>query len=112
MIVRFADYGFPKSHAVAYSVISYQMAYLKAHFPQSFYAALLSNATGNVEKIQQLVHEAKDKGIPFYPPSLKNSTKYFTVENEGIRYSLSGIKGVPHTLIEKCMGSVKQIQRY
>ncbi|WP_155592767.1 DNA polymerase III subunit alpha [Lysinibacillus cavernae] len=101
LIVRFADYGFPKSHAVAYSVISYQMAYLKAHFPLSFYAALLSNATGNVEKIQQLVHEAKDKGIPFYPPSLKNSTKYFTVENEGIRYSLSGIKGVPHTFIEK-----------
>lgn len=101
LIVRFADYGFPKSHAVAYSVISYQMAYLKAHFPRSFYAALLSNATGNVDKIQQLVHEAKDKGIPFYPPSLKNSTKYFTVENEGIRYSLSGIKGVPHTLIEK-----------
>ncbi len=101
LIVRFADYGFPKSHAVAYSVISYQMAYLKAHFPLSFYAALLSNATGNVEKIQHFVLEAKDKGIPFYPPSLKNSTKYFTVENEGIRYSLSGIKGVPHTFIEK-----------
>ncbi|NOG28660.1 DNA polymerase III subunit alpha [Lysinibacillus fusiformis] len=100
LIVRFADYGFPKSHAVAYSVISYQMAYLKAHFPQSFYAALLSNATGNIDKIQQLVQEAKDKGIPFYPPSLKDSTKYFTVEQEGIRYSLSGIKGVPHTFIE------------
>jgi len=100
LIVRFADYGFPKSHAVAYSVISYHMAYLKAHFPQSFYAALLSNATGNIDKIQQLVQEAKDKGIPFYPPSLKDSTKYFTVEQEGIRYSLSGIKGVPHTFIE------------
>lgn len=101
LIVRFADYGFPKSHAVAYSVISYQMAYLKAHFPHSFYAALLSNATGNIDKILQLVQEAKDKGIPFYPPSLKNSTKYFTVENQGIRYSLSGIKGVPHTFIDK-----------
>ena len=101
LIVRFADYGFPKSHAVAYSMISYQMAYLKAHFPHSFYAALLSNATGNIDKIMQLVQEAKDKRIPFYPPSLKNSTKYFTVENKGIRYSLSGIKGVPHTFIDK-----------
>ncbi|MFJ8458064.1 OB-fold nucleic acid binding domain-containing protein [Lysinibacillus xylanilyticus] len=100
LIVRFADYGFPKSHAVAYSVISYQMAYLKAHFPLSFYAALLSNATGNVEKIQQLVSEAKEKGIPFYPPSLKRSTKFFTVEKDGVRYSLSGIKGVPYTFIE------------
>ncbi|MFJ7730961.1 DNA polymerase III subunit alpha [Lysinibacillus sp. NPDC097231] len=103
LIVRFADYGFPKSHAVAYSVISYQMAYLKANFPQSFYAALLSNATGNVEKIQQLVSEAKEKGITFYPPSLKHSTKFFTVEKDGIRYSLSGIKGVPHTFIEVVM---------
>lgn len=101
LIVHFADYGFAKSHAVAYSMISYQMAYLKAHFPYSFYAALLSNATGNIDKIVQLVQEAKDKGIPFYPPSLKKSTKYFTVENQGIRYSLTGIKGVPHTFIDK-----------
>ena len=103
LIVRFADYGFPKSHAVAYSVISYQMAYLKAHFPKSFYAALLSNATGNADKIQQLVAEAKDKGITFYPPSLLQSTKFFTVENEGIRYSLSGVKGVPQPFIEKLL---------
>lgn len=103
LIVRFADYGFPKSHAVAYSVISYQMAYLKAHFPKSFYAALLSNATGNADKIQQLVAEAKDKGIAFYPPSLLQSTKFFTVENEGIRYSLSGVKGVPQPFIEKLL---------
>ena len=101
LIVRFADYGFPKSHAVAYSVISYHMAYLKAHFPQSFYAALLTNATGNVEKIQQLVAEASEKGIAFYPPSLLQSTKFFTVEKDGIRYSLAGIKGVPHTFLEK-----------
>lgn len=103
LIERFADYGFPKSHAVAYSVISYHMAYLKAHFPRSFYAALLSNATGNVDKIQQLVAEAKDKGIVFYPPSLLQSTKFFTVENEGIRYSLSGVKGVPQPFIEKLL---------
>lgn len=103
LIVRFADYGFPKSHAVAYSIISYQMAYLKAHFPKSFYAALLSNATGNADKIQQLVIEAKDKGIAFYPPSLLQSTKFFTVENEGIRYSLSSVKGVPQPFIEKLL---------
>lgn len=103
LIVRFADYGFPKSHAVAYSVISYHMAYLKAHFPHSFYAALLSNATGNADKIQQLVIEAKDKGIVFYPPSLLQSTKFFAVENGGIRYSLSGVKGVPQPFLEKVL---------
>lgn len=109
LIVRFADYGFPKSHAVAYSVISYQMAYLKAHYPQSFYAALLTNATGNAEKIQQLVAEAKDKGITFYPPSLLHSTKFFLVEKDGIRFSLSGVKGVPHTFIEKIVAVRKTI---
>lgn len=110
LIVRFADYGFPKSHAVAYSIISYHMAYLKAHFPKSFYAALLSNATGNAEKIQQLVVEAKDKGIEFYPPSLLQSTKFFTVENEGIRYSLSGVKGVPQPFLEKLLMLRKENQ--
>ncbi|CAM5581899.1 DNA-directed DNA polymerase OS=Lysinibacillus sphaericus OX=1421 GN=LS41612_06390 PE=4 SV=1 [Lysinibacillus sphaericus] len=102
LIVRFADYGCPKSHAVAYSVISYQMAYLKAHYPQSFYAALLTMQR-EMQKIQQLVAEAKDKGIPFYPPSLLHSTKFFLVEKDGIRFSLSGVKGVPHTFIEKVM---------
>ncbi|QDP99752.1 DNA polymerase III subunit alpha [Lysinibacillus fusiformis] len=110
LIVRFADYGFPKSHAVAYSIISYHMAYLKAHFPQSFYAALLSNATGNADKIQQLVVEAKEKGMPFYPPSLQQSTKFFTVENGGIRYSLSGVKGVPQPFIEKILALRKTNQ--
>ncbi|EON71540.1 DNA polymerase III subunit alpha [Lysinibacillus sphaericus] len=110
LIVRFADYGFPKSHAVAYSIISYHMAYLKAHFPKSFYAALLSNATGNAEKIQQLVAEAKEKGIPFYPPSLQRSTKFFTVENDGIRYSLSGVKGVPQPFLEKVVALRKTNQ--
>ncbi|WP_107923395.1 DNA polymerase III subunit alpha [Lysinibacillus parviboronicapiens] len=110
LIVRFADYGFPKSHAVAYSIISYHMAYLKAHFPQSFYAALLSNATGNADKIQQLVAEAKEKGIPFYPPSLQRSTKFFTVESGGIRYSLSGVKGVPQPFLEKLVALRKTNQ--
>ncbi|GLC88305.1 DNA polymerase III subunit alpha [Lysinibacillus piscis] len=107
LIVRFADYGFPKSHAVAYSMISYQMAYLKAHFPAHFYAALLSGATGNGEKIQQLVSEAKEKGIVFYPPSLKYSQKSFLADQHGIRYSLSSIKGATRPFLEKVVGLQK-----
>lgn len=63
LIVRFADYGFPKSHAVAYSVISYQLAYLKANYPVNFYASLLTNATGNQEKLAQILLEAKQRGL-------------------------------------------------
>lgn len=101
LIVRFADYGFPKSHAVAYSVISYQMAFLKAHFPVAFYCALLSTAIGNQDKINQLVMEMKQKGIPILPPSIFNSHSLFTVEDNGVRFGLQAIKGVSHAFTQK-----------
>ncbi|MBD8026237.1 DNA polymerase III subunit alpha [Ureibacillus sp. Re31] len=101
LIVRFADYGFPKSHAVAYSFISYQMAYLKANFPANFYAALMTNATGNNEKLFQLILEAKQKGISILRPSIQRSQRIFTVEGGKIRFSLSAIKGVPQPFLQK-----------
>ena len=99
LIVRFADYGFAKSHAVAYSIISYQMAFLKAHFPVEFYAALLTNAAGNQEKVQFILTEAKNRGIEILQPSILKSTANFRVENNRIRYSLLAIKGVPQQLV-------------
>ncbi|QCR33249.1 DNA polymerase III subunit alpha [Lysinibacillus sp. SGAir0095] len=101
LIVRFADYGFAKSHAVAYSFISYQMAYLKANFPANFYAALMTNAIGNQEKLFQLILEARNKGIDVLRPSIRKSQRVFTVEQENIRFSLSAIKGVPTPLLQK-----------
>ncbi|MDN4493673.1 DNA polymerase III subunit alpha [Ureibacillus aquaedulcis] len=103
LIVRFADYGFPKSHAVAYSMISYQMAYLKANYPANFYAALMTNATGNQEKLFQLILEAKNKGIAVLKPSIQKSQRFFTVEQGKIRFSLSAIKGVPQPFLQKIM---------
>lgn len=107
LIVRFADYGFPKSHAVAYSMISYQLAYLKANFPVNFYAALMTNATGNTEKLLQVIQEAKAKGIKILPPSIQKSVRHFSVENGQIRFSLSAIKGVPQPFLQKLL-SVRQ----
>ncbi|WP_431027512.1 DNA polymerase III subunit alpha [Lysinibacillus sp. LZ02] len=101
LIVRFADYGFPKSHAVAYSMISYQLAYLKANYPVNFYAALLTNATGNQEKLLQILMEAKQRGIEILPPSIHKSVRHFKVENGRIRFSLSAIKGVPQPFLQK-----------
>ncbi|SOC03229.1 DNA polymerase-3 subunit alpha [Ureibacillus xyleni] len=103
LIVRFADYGFPKSHAVAYSLISYQMAYLKANYPANFYAALMINATGNQEKLFQLILEARDKGIEVLRPSISKSSRIFTVEKDCIRFSLSAIKGLPHPFLQKIL---------
>ena len=103
LIVRFADYGFPKSHAVAYSYISYQLAYLKAHYPANFYAALMSNAIGNQEKLVQLILEAKNRGIEILRPSLQKSQRIFTVEDGKIRASLSCIKGLSQPFLQKLL---------
>jgi len=103
LIVRFADYGFPKSHAVAYSIISFQMAYLKAHFPVAFYSALLSTATGNQVKINELIMEMRQKNMAILAPSIFQSQRFFTVENRGVRFGLQAIKGVSHNFIQKLL---------
>lgn len=100
LIVKFADYGFPKSHAVAYSLISYRLAYLKAHEPAYFYAALLSSMTGNNEKTMELLREAGSKGIQILPPSVNRSKYMYTVEKGAIRIGLGIIKGVTPTFYE------------
>jgi DNA polymerase-3 subunit alpha len=94
LIVRFANYGFNRSHAVAYSMIAYQLAWLKVHYPVHFMAGLLSSVIGNESKIAQYIQESKQMGIKILPPSVNNSGFSFFVENRGIRYSLAAIRGV------------------
>jgi DNA polymerase III subunit alpha len=94
LIVRFANYGFNRSHAVAYSMIAYQLAFLKANYPVYFMAGLLTSAIGNDSKIAQYVMETKQKEITVLPPSINNSGYSFQVEQEGIRYSIAAIKSV------------------
>ncbi|MBQ0140192.1 MAG: DNA polymerase III subunit alpha [Kurthia sp.] len=101
LIVRFANYGFPKSHAVAYSLITYQMAYLKANFAPYFYAALLTSVLGDKEKQLQILQEAKAKGIEILPPSISKSGKGYRIEEGKIRLALGGIKGVSQTFLKK-----------
>ncbi|MCM3637150.1 DNA polymerase III subunit alpha [Sporosarcina luteola] len=94
LIVKFADYGFPKSHAVAYSLISYQLAYIKANAPAYFYAALLSMATGNQEKTMEYIHEIRGNGIEILPPSIQKSKYSHVVEKGSIRIGIGAIKGM------------------
>lgn len=103
LIVRFADYGFNKSHAVAYSIIAYWLAYLKANFPLFFSCAILSSAMGNEDKIAQYIGEAKQKKIKILPPSINDSEIQFTIEGEGIRFSLAPIKNVGMTAIKEIL---------
>lgn len=94
LIVRFANYGFNRSHAVAYSMIAYQLAYLKANYPLYFMAGLLTSAIGNETKIAQYILETKQKDIEILPPSINYSGFAFQVEKKGIRYSLAAIKSI------------------
>lgn len=101
LIVRFADYGFPKSHAAAYSLISYYMAFLKANFPPHFYAALSTNAIGNPDKLAKLLMEVKEKKIAVLRPSILKSHSKFSVENGAVRFGLSAIKGISNQFLRK-----------
>jgi len=110
LIVRFADYGFPKSHAVAYSLISYQMAYLKVRYPAYFYASLLTAAMGNQEKVMRLIQEVKKYKIELLPPSIHKSSLTFRVENGAIRFGLSAVKGVSNVFLRELIANRKHQQ--
>lgn len=100
LIVRFADYGFPKSHAVAYSLISYQLSYMKTHYSIYFYTSLLNNSAGNAEKTKLLMQEIKEKTIPLLPPCIQKSGYSYSVEENQIRFGLNVVKGVPGSTIK------------
>ncbi|MBC1603943.1 DNA polymerase III subunit alpha [Listeria rocourtiae] len=99
LIVRFANYGFNRSHAVAYSKIAFQLAYLKANYPAAFMASLLSAVIGNDDKISQYIAEAKNNGIKMSGPSINRSYYHFQVENDAIRYSLRMVRKVPSKFV-------------
>ena len=94
LILEFAGYGFNKSHAVAYSMIAYKMAYLKAHYPKYFYANLLSSVIGSEVKQKEYINEAKSININILKPSINKSGVTYTVDKDGIYFPLSGIKGL------------------
>ncbi|WP_404404287.1 DNA polymerase III subunit alpha [Jeotgalibacillus malaysiensis] len=111
LIVRFADYGFNRSHAVAYSKIGYQLAYLKAHYPVAFMAALMTTATGNEDKTAHYIKECRNLSIKVTPPDINKSMRYFKGQQGEIIYSLSAIKGVNKAAAEEIM-KVRQEQPF
>jgi len=100
LIEKFASYGFNKSHSVAYSVISYQTAYLKAHYPAEFMAATLSSEIGSTDKIVKLIDDCRKMGIEVLPPDVNESGLDFTVVDGRIRFGLCAIKNVGESAID------------
>ncbi len=94
LIFEFANYGFNKSHATAYALIAYQLAYLKTHYPIYFMCALLTGVIGDENKINHYINECKKYKIRVLPPSINASYKVFVIEKNYIRFSLLSIKNV------------------
>lgn len=94
LILRFANYGFNKSHSVAYSVVAFKMAYLKAHYTKYFYSNLLSGVIGNDNKTREYINEAKARHLAILPPDINLSGIRYIPESDGIRYPLSAIHNV------------------
>ena len=80
LVDKFAGYGFNKSHAAAYAFISYQTAYLKAHYPVEFLVASINLEIDNADKINVFLQVAKDHGIKILPPDINQSEAYFSIE--------------------------------
>jgi DNA polymerase-3 subunit alpha len=100
LIQKFAGYGFNKSHAAAYAVLCYQTAYLKAHYPTEFMAALMTTDMGNTDKIMGYFTECRDLGIKVLGPDINVSGKDFTVVDGAIRFGLAAIKNVGEGAVE------------
>ncbi len=95
LMEKFAEYGFNKSHSAAYALVAYQTAWLKAHYPAAFMAAVLSADMDNTDKIVGLIDECRDMNLTVLPPDVNHSKIRFTVADENtIRYGMGAIKGV------------------
>ena len=102
LVLKFANYGFNKSHAAAYAMVSYQTAWLKAHYPTEFYVASMAYDLTNTDRLAIFVDDARRSGIKVLPPCINASSEDFSVSGDAVRYALAGLKGVG----EKAMAAI------
>jgi DNA polymerase-3 subunit alpha len=95
----FADYAFNRAHSFSYGYLAYQTAYLKAHYPTHFWAAVLSNELNNTAKVVRYINEARGQGIEILPPDVNASLDNFTAGGNSIRFGLAAIKGIGQSAV-------------
>ncbi len=108
LMTHFADYGFNKSHSAAYALVAYQTAYLKAHYAQEFYAALLTSVMGANDKVGYYIEECRRRGISVLSPDINASGKSFSVDGEAIRFGLAGVKNAGGNALESIIAARKK----
>jgi DNA polymerase-3 subunit alpha len=105
LMEQFAGYGFNKSHSTAYALVAYQTAYLKAHYPVEFMAALLTSEKESTDKVVQYINECKEMGIPVLPPDVNTSASEFSVVEGTVRFGLSAVKNVGGKAVEAILAA-------
>ena len=99
LLTHFADYGFNKSHSAAYALVAWQTAYLKAHYPAEFMAAMLTSIM-DTPKVSTYIELSRRMGIRILPPDINASSSYFSVDGDAIRFGLAAVKNVGESAIE------------
>lgn len=97
---KFASYGFNKSHAAAYGYLTYVTAYLKANYPSVWMAALMTCDQDDISKVAKFIRECQALQIPILPPDVNEAGKEFLATDQGIRFAMSGVKGVGEGVVE------------
>jgi len=110
-IVKFANYGFNKSHAVAYGLVAYWMAYLKANYPQYFMSTLLDASIGSKKATADYIKECRKMDMHVLPPSINESRRTYTRENNDLRFPTIGIKNVG-VIVEKKLDEIREHGRF
>jgi DNA polymerase-3 subunit alpha len=114
-IEPFAGYGFNKSHSVAYAMLAYKTAYLKAHHPVAFMAAMLNSELSASDSVAKYVRECGEMGIEVLPPDVNESLWFFTLDGrdgERIRFGLGGVKGIGEGAVEEILGVRRRVGRF
>ncbi|MBQ6654152.1 MAG: DNA polymerase III subunit alpha [Erysipelotrichaceae bacterium] len=112
LILKFAGYGFNKSHAMAYALIAYQLAYFKANHPLHFYCAILNSVLGNNEKTNVYIRECRGRNIEIRVPDVNFSSTSFIIKDDAIIFPLNAIKGISSSLAEKIIAEREQKGAY
>lgn len=106
-MAKFAEYGFNKSHSAAYALIAYQTAWLKAHYPIEFLAALLTCDMDSTDKVIKNIADCRDQGIEVLPPDINMSGLSFTVVGKSMRFGLGAVKGIGSGAVEAILEARK-----
>ena len=112
LMEQFAGYGFNKSHSTAYALLAYQTAYLKAHYPVQFMAAMLTSEMSNTDRIVKYLGESKEMGIPVLPPDINASELHFLASGNQIQFGLAAIRNVGESAIRAVLSCRKSLGRF